>query len=139
MPSWEECLTKGEQDFLLQFLPEVPSKSEVLEKLLDGHSSFFFGNPMERIWELMKEGECHPRVVKYREGLRCLHHCQHFHGVKSYHNALVLSLRQMASDSAQEPLHERVQKWKARARNSTTSITNSKQNEGFSISDFCLL
>ena len=66
------------------------------------------------MWEGgVSAGECHPRVAKYREALRCLHHCQHFHNVRDYHNTMVLTLRQMTLDSDQEPLASRVQKWNA--------------------------
>lgn len=42
-------------------------------------------------------GEYHPRVVKYREGLRCLYHAEHFHSVREFHNRMVLQLHDMAT------------------------------------------
>ena len=70
----------------------------------------------------MYAGECHPRVAKYREALRCLQHCQHFHIVRDYHNNMVMQLRQMAQDDVDVPLHQRLAKWNAKFKDRTPHL-----------------
>ncbi|GMH32598.1 hypothetical protein BSKO_00432 [Bryopsis sp. KO-2023] len=119
LETWNESLEDGERDFLRQFLPKDIDESSggTLDKLLRGEDNFHFGNPVGRMWELMVEGEYHPRVVKYREGLRCLHHAEHFHSVRDYHNRMVSQLQEMAQifDQKEGSVSEKIEFYRSTA------------------------
>eukprot|EP00803_Ostreobium_quekettii_P009103 evm.model.scf_330.6 EVM.evm.TU.scf_330.6 scf_330:47142-53594(-) len=128
--TWHKCLNEPERKFLRQFLPEGATEEAegLLDKLLRGKENFHFGNPVMRLWGLLVEGECHPRVVKYREGLRCLHHAEHFHALREYHNRMVTELMEMATVFEQcknADISKKLELWNRMTAHRGTSVASS--------------
>ncbi|KAL9689003.1 hypothetical protein QQ045_033432 [Rhodiola kirilowii] len=93
---WNECLSEEDRFELAKYLPDMDEVTFMwtLKDLLSG-DDFHFGNPVHRLFEMMKGGLCEPRVALYRQGLNMLQKCKHYHQLRKYQNNMVSSFYQI--------------------------------------------
>ncbi|KAK9823508.1 hypothetical protein WJX72_003255 [[Myrmecia] bisecta] len=128
--TWEACLNDSEREKLAALLPPgCVDHPSWLEDLMEGQQPVRFGLTAQQLWEQMRAGECHPRVVKYKEGMRLLSKKAYFHELRRLHNDLVARLLQMKSHGAKsKPLRERVLCSQLRAQGQHRATTCSAHN-----------
>ncbi|KZV23947.1 hypothetical protein F511_23091 [Dorcoceras hygrometricum] len=96
MEVWNEVLTEEERFGLAKYLPDMDQENFVLTlKELFSCDNLDFGNPVDKLFEMLKEGSCEPRVAHYRQGLNFLQRRQHYHNIRKHQNAMVSNLCQM--------------------------------------------
>ena len=102
---WKELFTEEERYFLRCLLPfegsEDPKElSADQEKWLEHVfqcGNVFFGNPLDSLMSLLREGEAHPSIQYYRERCVALERSMHRYRVKQYHNVMMRSLASVLS------------------------------------------
>ncbi|GFP94866.1 nuclear factor related to kappa-b-binding protein [Phtheirospermum japonicum] len=96
MEVWNEVLTEEERLCLSKYLPDMDHENFVrtLKELFSG-DNLHFGNPIDKLFEMMKGGLCEPRVALYRQGLNFLQRRQHYHYLRKHHNGMVNNLCQI--------------------------------------------
>ncbi|XP_073140790.1 uncharacterized protein [Henckelia pumila] len=96
MEVWNEVLTEEERFSLAKYLPDMDQENFVLTlKELFSCDNLHFGSPVDKLFEMLKEGSCEPRVAHYRQGLNFLQRRQHYHNIRKHQNAMVNNLCQM--------------------------------------------
>lgn len=84
-------LAEEERESLALHLPPIEDEEvfkDTVRDLLRGEI-FHFTSPMNDLFERLKGGSCHPRVSRYREGLKYLQRKEHYHLLRHYHNHMV--------------------------------------------------
>ncbi|KAL3518286.1 hypothetical protein ACH5RR_020875 [Cinchona calisaya] len=96
MDVWNEVLTEEERFGLAQYLPDMDQENflRTLMELLTG-CNLHFGNPMDKLFDMLKGGLCEPRVALYRQGLNFFQRRQHYHLLWKHQNTMVSNLCQM--------------------------------------------
>ncbi|XP_073271617.1 uncharacterized protein [Primulina huaijiensis] len=96
MEVWNEVLTEKERFSLAKYLPDMDQENFVLTlKELFSCDNLHFGSPVNKLFEMLKEGSCEPRVAHYRQGLNFLQRRQHYHNIRKHQNVMVNNLCQM--------------------------------------------
>ncbi|KAI3965038.1 hypothetical protein MKX01_013969 [Papaver californicum] len=87
---WNELLTEEERFSLAEYLPDMDQDTftRTLKELFSGNN-FHFGNPVAKLFDLLKGGLCQPRVKQYRQGLHFLQKREHYHRLRKYQNSMV--------------------------------------------------
>ncbi|GAA0149707.1 chromatin/chromatin-binding, or -regulatory protein [Lithospermum erythrorhizon] len=93
---WNEVLSEEERFTLTRYLPDMAHEMFLwtLKELFTG-SNLLFGNPLVKLYELLKGGLCEPRVALYRQGLNFFQKHQYYHLLRKHQNSMVSSLCQM--------------------------------------------
>jgi len=65
--TWNELLSQEDRDQLKQMLPKVPNQDQLVESLLSQKENFFFGNPLTKFSQKLKEGTASEFVSTPRE------------------------------------------------------------------------
>ncbi|CAI9105252.1 OLC1v1004136C1 [Oldenlandia corymbosa var. corymbosa] len=93
---WNDVLTEEDRFSLTQFLPDMDQENflRTLLELFSG-SNLHFGNPIDKLFDMLKGGLCEPRVAMYRQGLNFFQRRQHYHLLRKYQNTMVSNLCQM--------------------------------------------
>lgn len=93
---WNEVLTEEEKFGLTKYLPDLDQHTFMctLKELLEG-GNFHFGSPVKKLFEILKGGQCEPRVALYREGLNFFQKRQHYHLLRKHQNSMVSNLCQI--------------------------------------------
>ncbi|KAG9154990.1 hypothetical protein Leryth_012171 [Lithospermum erythrorhizon] len=93
---WNEILSEEERFTLTRYLPDMDHEMFLwtLKELFTG-SNLHFGNPLNKLYELLKGGLCEPRVALYRQGLNFFQKHQYYHLLRKHQNSMVSSLCQM--------------------------------------------
>ncbi|KAI3945004.1 hypothetical protein MKW92_010251 [Papaver armeniacum] len=88
--AWNELLTEEERFSLSEYLPDMDQDTFIrtLKQLFSGNN-FHFGNPVAKLFDLLKGGLCQPRVKMYRQGLHFLQKREHYHRLRKYQNSMV--------------------------------------------------
>uniref|UniRef100_A0A7N0RA93 DEUBAD domain-containing protein n=1 Tax=Kalanchoe fedtschenkoi TaxID=63787 RepID=A0A7N0RA93_KALFE len=93
---WNDCLSEEDRFSLVKYLPDMDEATYMwtLKDLLSGND-FHFGSPVHRLFKMMKGGLCEPRVALYRQCLKMLQKCKHYHLIRNHHNSMVSSFNQI--------------------------------------------
>ncbi|KAL3849697.1 hypothetical protein ACJIZ3_011579 [Penstemon smallii] len=96
MEVWNEVLTEEDRFGLAKYLPDMDQENFVrtLKEIFSG-DNLHFGNPVEKLFDMLKAGLCEPRVALYRQGLNFLHRRQHYHNLCKHQNAMVTNVCQI--------------------------------------------
>lgn len=96
MDVWNEVLSEEERMGLAKYLPDMDQESflRTMKELFTG-CNLHFGSPTSRLFDMLKGGQCEPRVALYRQGLGFFQKRQHYHVVRKHHNAMVTNLYQI--------------------------------------------
>lgn len=96
MDVWNDVLTEEERFCLTQYLPDMDQETfmRTLKDLLTG-CNLHFGNPLNKLFNMLKGGLCEPRVALYRQGLIFFQKHQHYHLLRKYQNVMVNSFCQI--------------------------------------------
>ncbi|PON32708.1 Nuclear factor related to kappa-B-binding protein [Parasponia andersonii] len=87
---WNECLAEEDRFGLTKFLPDMDQETYMLTlKDLFTGCNFHFGSPVKKLFDMLKGGQCEPRVALYREGLNFFQKRQHYHLVRKHQNNMV--------------------------------------------------
>jgi len=114
--TWNYCLTEEDRESLMQFLPPFEEEDPFKDTMRDllGGENFHFGSPIMTLFDRLKKGLCHPRVLQYREGLKYLQRKEHYHLIRQYHNQMVnlfLEMQQTWQSCPEADFEERLQIW----------------------------
>ncbi|KAL2899210.1 Nuclear factor related to kappa-B-binding protein [Bienertia sinuspersici] len=93
---WNDCLTEEERFGLTKYLPDMDQDTFMLtlKELFEG-GNFHFGSPITELYQMLKGGQCEPRVALYRQGLNFFQTHQHYHFLRRHHDSMVSSFLQM--------------------------------------------
>ncbi|XP_042511037.1 uncharacterized protein LOC122086341 [Macadamia integrifolia] len=96
LDAWNDCLTEEERFALAEYLPDMDQETfmHTLKELFSGNN-FHFGSPVAKLFDILKEGLCEPRVTLYRQGLNFFRKREHYHILRKYQNSMVSSLTQI--------------------------------------------
>lgn len=109
-------IAEEERESLTPYLPPIEDEEtfkDIIRELLGGEN-FHFSSPMDDLFERLKGGLCHPRVLRYREGLKYLERKEHYHLMRQYHNHMVSLFVEMQKKWERCPdadLDERLEVW----------------------------
>ncbi|KAJ4971879.1 hypothetical protein NE237_004978 [Protea cynaroides] len=96
LDAWNNCLTEEERFALAEYLPDMDQETfmRTLKELFSGNN-FHFGSPVTKLFDMLKEGLCEPRVTLYRQGLNFFQKRKHYQLLRNYQNSMVSSLIQI--------------------------------------------
>ncbi|XP_043698381.1 uncharacterized protein LOC122649082 [Telopea speciosissima] len=96
LDAWNNCLSEEERFALAEYLPDMDQETFMLTlKELFSGNNFHFGSPVAKLFDMLKEGLCEPRVTLYRQGLNFFQKREHYHVLRKYQNSMVSSLTQI--------------------------------------------
>ncbi|OWM70501.1 hypothetical protein CDL15_Pgr011977 [Punica granatum] len=84
---WSECLTEEERLGLTKILPDMDQETymRTMMELFKG-CNFHFGNPLKKLFDMLKGGLCEPRVGFFHEGRNSFDKREHYHFLKMHQN-----------------------------------------------------
>ncbi|CAK9154067.1 unnamed protein product, partial [Ilex paraguariensis] len=96
MDVWNDILSKEERFNLAKYLPDLDQEAfmRTLKELFTG-DNLHFGNPIDKLFEMLKGGLCEPRVALYRQGLKFFQKRQHYHLLRKHQNSMVTNFCQI--------------------------------------------
>ena len=109
-------MTEEERESLALHLPPIEDEEsfkEIIRDLLGGEI-FHFTSPMADLFDRLKGGLCHPRVSRYREGLKYLQRKEHYHLLRHYHNHMVslfVEMQKQWENCPDADIDERLEIW----------------------------
>lgn len=109
-------LIEEERESLALHLPPIEDEEVFKDTIKDllGGETFHFTSPMADLFDRLKGGLCHPRVSRYREGLKYLQRKEHYHVLRRYHNHMVSLFVEMQKQWENCPgadIDERLEIW----------------------------
>lgn len=109
-------LIEEERESLALHLPPVEDEEVFKETIKDllGGEIFHFTSPMADLFDRLKGGLCHPRVSRYREGLKYLQRKEHYHVLRRYHNHMVslfVEMQKQWENCPDADIDERLEIW----------------------------
>lgn len=114
--TWNYCLTEEERESLALHLPPIEDEEVFKDTIRDllGGEIFHFTSPMADLFDRLKGGLCHPRVSRYREGLKYLQRKEHYHVLRRYHNHMVslfVEMQKQWENCPDADIDERLEIW----------------------------
>lgn len=114
--TWNYCLTEEERESLALHLPPIEDEDTFKDTIRDllGGEIFHFTSPIDDLFERLKGGLCHPRVSRYREGLKYLQRKEHYHLLRHYHNhfvSLFVEMQKQWENCPDADIDERLEIW----------------------------
>lgn len=105
-----------ERESLAMHLPPVEDEEVFKDTIRDllGGDIFHFTSPMADLFDRLKGGLCHPRVSRYREGLKYLQRKEHYHVLRRYHNHMVslfVEMQKQWENCPDADIDERLEIW----------------------------
>lgn len=105
-----------ERESLALHLPPVEDEEVFKDTIRDllGGDIFHFTSPMADLFDRLKGGLCHPRVSRYREGLKYLQRKEHHHVLRRYHNHMVslfVEMQKQWENCPDADIDERLEIW----------------------------
>lgn len=97
-------------------LPPIEDEASFKDTIRDllGGEIFHFTSPMANLFDRLKGGLCHPRVSRYREGLKYLQRKEHYHLLRHYHNHMVslfVEMQKQWENCPDADIDERLEIW----------------------------
>lgn len=105
-----------ERESLALHLPPIEDEEVFKDTIRDllGGEIFHFTSPMADLFDRLKGGLCHPRVSRYREGLKYLQRKEHYHVLRRYHNHMVslfVEMQKQWENCPDADIDERLEIW----------------------------